>query len=321
VSGGTVGAILMLMPEQQEAQILAPEGPGALLKPMGLAGDSQDLLYVADATAARVVVLDPFMGFVRSYGSRDVFLNPVDVDVSPDGDRIYVVDSQLHQLVIFSREGELLRRVGKDEGDIGAKQTRMADAAHRLSTASGSEEEDASADAHAGTGEPSDMVENRGNGPGEFRWPAFLEVSADGTVYVSDGMNFRIQALDADGNFLREFGRQGDVAGAFARPKGVTVDREGHVYVVDAAFSNIQIFDAEGRLLLAFAEFGPGAGQLWMPSGITIDDQDRIFVADRYNDRVQVFEYLPDPGPELPMDPDDPGAMAESDDGRMNGSD
>ena len=115
-------------------------------------------------------------------------------------------------------------------------------------------------------------------------------------------MNFRVQAFDADGNFLRSIGRLGDTPGSMARPKGIAVDSEGHLYVVDAAFNNVQIFDDEGRLLLAFGAFGNGPGQLWMPTGLWIDQRDRIFVADRYNNRLQVFDYLPVPasstGPE-----------------------
>lgn len=145
--------------------------------------------------------------------------------------------------------------------------------------------------------ESSDLVENRGVGEGEFRYPAFVATGPDGRVYVSDGMNFRIQAFGPQGDFLFQFGRHGDTPGSFARPKGLAVDSEGHVYVVDAAFNNVQIFDNEGRLLMAFAGIGGGDGTLWMPLGITIDPQDRIMVADRFNDRLQVYQYLSVPEP------------------------
>jgi len=289
-TSGTGGVITVFDPAAQDARILAPAGPGALAKSMGLAGDNQGLLYVADPVQQRVVALDHEGNFARAYGGRNVLLNPVDVAVAPDGDRIYVADSYLHQVVIFSRDGTLLHRIGRDEGDIKTKVTRRTTASH---SAGG-------ANPHSDI-ESSDLTENRGNEPGAFLYPAFLAVGPDGTVYVSDGMNARVQAFDADGTYRFQFGRLGDTPGSFARPKGIAVDREGHIYVVDAAFNNVQIFDAEGRLLLAFGGVGTGPGRLWLPLGITIDKQDRIVVADRSNNRLQRYQYVP--GPEVPAPP------------------
>jgi len=289
VTNGLSGAIWVFDPSEKEARLIQPVGAGTLVKPMGLTGDADGNVLVSDPGARRVVELDLDGAFVRAYGGEDVLLNPVDVTLSPAGDRVYVADAYLHQVVIFDREGALVARIGRDEGDLASKRARRLNAVVAGQEAAGREA--AGASAH-GQDEPSDMVENRGLEFGEFRYPAFVATAPDGTVYVSDGMNFRVQALDPDGTFLRSVGRLGDSPGSMARPKGIAVDSEGHLYVVDAAFSNVQIFDDQGRLLLAFGAFGNGPGQLWMPTGLWIDQADRIFVADRYNNRLQVFEYL-----------------------------
>lgn len=306
-SGGT-GSILLFDPVEQTARILTPEGPGALTKPMGLAGDATGLVYVADPAQRRVVALkyrpEGEPEFAAAYGGRGVLLNPVDVAVSPDGRQIYVADSYLHQVVVFNRDGSLLQRIGRDEGDLEAKDQRMMSlASSRVVGGHGGGQSGANS-------EPSDLVPNRGAVEGEFRFPAFVDVGPDGTLYVSDGMNFRVQAFDREGNYLRHVGRHGDSPGSFARPKGVAVDSEGHLYVVDAAFNNVQVFDSDGRLLLAFAQFGNREGQVWMPSGIDIDASDRIYLTDRYNDRIQVFQYLPDPIAEAATDAPGEAAVA-----------
>lgn len=281
VTNGALSAVLVLDPDRQEADILAPEGPGALAKPLGMDGDRAGTLYLADPVQRRAVALSYDGEFLRAYGGRDLLLNPVDVAVSPDGDRVYVADSYLHQVLIFDTDGALVGRIGKNEGALPSEEDVAdpdLDSGH----------------SHSGMhapGGPSDVTENRGNETGEFRYPSFLEVAADGTLYVSDAANYRVQVFDRDGEFIRVIGRHGDVPGAMARPKGVAVDSDGHVYVVDAAFGNVQIFDPDGRLLLAFGSVGTGPGGLWLPSGLSIDDEDRIYVADRYNDRVQVFQY------------------------------
>ena len=280
VTDGTRPSIQVFDPGSAEAREILPSGAGALAKPMGIAGDAAGHLYVADPVHRRVVALDPSGTFVRAYGGPQLLLNPVDVAVSPAADYVYVVDSYQHQLLVFDRNGTLIRRVGRTAGDLAAKNDRRQaslslDNAHRDS-------------------EPADLVENRGKEPGAFHFPAFVDVGPDGTVYVSDGMNFRVQAFDEDGDYLRHFGGHGDISGSFARPKDLAVDSEGHIYVVDAAFNNVQIFNDQGALLLAFGAFGGGPGELYVPIGLAIDAQDRIYVADRYNSRIQIFQYLPE---------------------------
>jgi len=286
VTNGALSAILILDPDRKDADVLIPTGPGELAKPLGIDGDGAGTLFVADPVQRRVVALGYQGEFQGAYGGRDVLLNPVDVAVSPGGRRIYVADSYLHQVVVFARDGTLLRRVGRDVGSMKAV-AEAPRATHALPD--GFDHDGAQAD-----NAPSDVTENRGARDGEFRYPSFVDVAPDGTVYVSDAANYRVQAFDADGGFRRVIGRHGDTPGSLARPKGVAVDSEGHLYVVDAAFNNVQIFDPDGRLLLAFGGVGTGAGGLWLPTGLSIDERDRIYVADRYNDRVQIFEYLPD---------------------------
>jgi DNA-binding beta-propeller fold protein YncE len=48
-----------------------------------------------------------------------------------------------------------------------------------------------------------------GTGPGEFHLPHSIQIGADGTVYVADRENGRIQKFDLDGNFLGEIAHLG----------------------------------------------------------------------------------------------------------------
>ena len=130
-----------------------------------------------------------------------------------------------------------------------------------------------------------------GNGPGQFNFPTNITRRADGRLYVTDTMNFRVQAFGPDGAFLSQFGKLGDAAGDFDKPKGIAVDSAGHIYVVEGLNDAVQVFDESGRLLLVFGESGSGDGQFWLPSGIAIVN-DIVYVSDSANRRVQVFQYL-----------------------------
>jgi hypothetical protein len=94
-----------------------------------------------------------------------------------------------------------------------------------------------------------------------------------------------VKTYDADGKYLRSYGRAGDRPGEFSRPKGVAVDREGRVYVVDAAAQVIQIFDAGGRLLLFFGEPKGSPVNLNLPAKVIID-----------YDHVNLFQKYAAPG-------------------------
>jgi phage tail-like protein len=65
--------------------------PGVFARPAGLALDRRGLLYVADPTAHRVVVVDPRDGSVRAILNGGHLVDPVDVAVAPSG-RVYVTD-------------------------------------------------------------------------------------------------------------------------------------------------------------------------------------------------------------------------------------
>ena len=141
-------------------------------------------------------------------------------------------------------------------------------------------------------GEEIARIGRRGSGPGEFNFPTNLALDADGRLYVSDSLNFRVQVFTPDMDFDRVIGRKGDRPGYFAQPKGLAIDPDGHLYVVDAHFEAVQVFDPGGRLLMTFGSEGRGPGEFWLPAGMFIEPKGRIWIADSYNHRVQVFDYL-----------------------------
>jgi DNA-binding beta-propeller fold protein YncE len=121
--------------------------------------------------------------------------------------------------------------------------------------------------------------------------PTSLALGPDGSVYVSDTTNFRVQQFTADGEFIRSFGSAGTGYGQFARPKGLDVDREGRIYVVDAAFQNVQIFDDEARVLMYFGGGGDGPGDMNLPTVVSID-YDNVDYFRKYAAPGFEIEYL-----------------------------
>jgi DNA-binding beta-propeller fold protein YncE len=133
-----------------------------------------------------------------------------------------------------------------------------------------------------------------GNADGQFYFARGIAVDeTDGTVYVVDMGNHRLQKFDTSTNFLPQllgkWGTKGQEPGQFWNPWGVTVDRDGFVYITDTGNHRIQKFDRDGNFETQWGGFGGGRGQLNFPYGIAVDRRGSIFVLDSSNFRVQQF--------------------------------
>lgn len=147
-----------------------------------------------------------------------------------------------------------------------------------------------------------------GDGEGEFEFPVGIAVGADGTVYVADWVNDRIQYFTADGDFLGEWGEFGSGDGEFSVPIAVAIASDGTVYIADRDNHRVQYFTAEGDFLGEWGSFGSGPEQFMYPSGLAIAPDGTVYVADADNDRIRFF--TPDGTPAGGWTGDGAGALS-----------
>ncbi len=70
----------------------------------------------------------------------------------------------------------------------------------------------------------------------------------DGRILVADGIvNSRVLILDADGNYLTEFGESGDGRGQFNTVHGLAVGPDGRIFVADRDNRRVQVFNQTTR--------------------------------------------------------------------------
>jgi DNA-binding beta-propeller fold protein YncE len=126
---------------------------------------------------------------------------------------------------------------------------------------------------------------------GQFNQPWGIALGPDGSVYVADTWNHRIQRFTAEGEFIQTWGYfgQGEQPEAMWGPRDVAVDSQGRVFVTDTGNKRIVVFDSGGVFLTQFGEPGMDPGQLDEPVGLAVDSDDQIYVADTWNQRIQVF--------------------------------
>lgn len=262
-----------------------------IVHPFGIRKDPEGRLFVVDSFYQRVHVFDQKNSthYMFPDNAIESFKNPIDVAVGMNG-QVYVSDSESNRIHVFSDAGkhyvksigagELMRPTGLA---VDTTNNRLLVTDTKRSSLVVFDESDFKVVA---------VVGDESEGSNGFHYPTNVALGKDGSIYVTDSLNFRVQMLSHEFQFKQTFGSAGDSPGRFSRPKGIASDSEGNVYVVDALFGNVQIFNPSGQLLLSFGKPGNEPGEFWLPNSIFIDSDDRIYISDAYNNRLQVFQYL-----------------------------
>lgn len=86
----------------------------------------------------------------------------------------------------------------------------------------------------------------------QFFGPRDIVIDGQGRLLVTDTGNKRVQAFDANGNFIGQFGGDGEGPGQFNEPVGLAVDDAGNIYVADTWNKRIQVFDPSFKFLREF---------------------------------------------------------------------
>jgi len=78
---------------------------------------------------------------------------------------------------------------------------------------------------------------------------AYVNVDADGNIFITDWDQRRILIFDSNGRYIRSFGRRGQGPGEFLNVSRVQFDENERPYVVDILQRRITYFDKDGRIL------------------------------------------------------------------------
>ena len=123
--------------------------------------------------------------------------------------------------------------------------------------------------------------------PSHFAHPQFVAVGDDGSIYVTDFGNKRIQKFTSTGEYVTHWGNSGKQLGDFYNPSGIAVNADS-VFVADRDLNRIQKFSLDGEFIQTWGKKGTSEGQFFYPSGITVNG-DLLYVVDTGNQRIQIF--------------------------------
>lgn len=266
-------------------------------KPFAVAA-GQGRVFVTDTEGRRVFVFDVPRRRTYSFGLRreGQLKRPAGIALDGHG-RVYVVDTLDKRVVVFDELGLYQRHI--DGAPWWVRPTAVAvDAAggrvHVVDTG-GVDSDSHLVFTHDAEGRLLRRLGRRGSGEGEFNLPADAAMGPDGTLWVLDAGNFRVQAFNAEGRFVRAFGSVGSGLGQLARPRGLAIDRDGLVYVADALLCNVQVFQPDGQLLLPLgsrAARGDAPGRYLLPARLACDETRRLYVVDQFLHKIEVLRRV-----------------------------
>jgi sugar lactone lactonase YvrE len=268
-----------------------------LVRPYGIGVDKAGRIYIADEKVLAVFIFNPETGQVELIkNGQQAHFKLITGLTLDDADTLFVSDSALRHVLVFDKQHKVQASISQG---MAVPAGLAVDNENRLLYVADSELDQVlvyDADppfnllrtiGKAGT-------KHEATAPGDFSRPTNVAVDKDGNLYVTDTFNNRVEIFDAEGTFIRAFGKAGDGPGYFARPKGIAIDSDGHIWVADAVQDRVQVFTPEGELLIWMGGHGLLPGQFSTAAGLVIDKNNRIITSEQYPGRVQIFRYFTD---------------------------
>lgn len=221
-----------------------------LMNRMWMLGDGQVIGGSAepavDDEEAVFSQMEPVLRIGRSGSGEGEFQRPRNLAVSPDGERVYVLDSGNNRVQYFDKAGNYLGQWDSAAGIRFSEPWGIAvDGMGNVYMADTWNNRIVKTDAEGNV-----LTTWYANDPSDgrsFYGPRAIAVSSENIVYVCDTGYKRIMVYDENGNFLRKFGVSGMGMGELDEPVGIALLDDDHLAVADTWNQRVQVFDVSGR--------------------------------------------------------------------------
>jgi len=243
------GAVFVFDLQNKSLALLGNDANGKLASPFGIAIDSHDNVYVSDVKLKQVIVYDSewnIKAMVHSVGGQELW-NPVGLAIDEPRNRLLIVDSQAHHVVVADLDhidqGTSFGRRGEDDGDFNFPVYAATDKSGQIYVSSTL---GFSVKVFDKDFKFIKTLGKHGNAVGMFDRPKGIALDSESHLYVVDASFSNFQIFNPDGHLLLFVGSFGKDPGHFLVPSAIFIDKKDRIYVSDGANKRIQVFQFLG---------------------------------------------------------------------------
>lgn len=212
--------------------------------PIAIALGRDGELLVTDAELGRVFRLGPDGAPVGEFGAGQL-TRPTGIARDPVRGRVFVADTQAHDIKVFDDDGRLLTRWGT-RGDGAGELNFPTHLAFSAGTLIVCDSMNARVQGFDGEGQPTLSIGQRGLYVGNLVRPKGVAADDEGNVYVVESMHDTLLVFDRKGRLLIPIGGTGQDVGRFYLPAGVWIDARNRVFVADMFNGRVAVFQFLG---------------------------------------------------------------------------
>ena len=239
--------VYILDPEAHKVSRLQG-GRGIVLQtPLGVTVDSHDNIFVSDPLQHLVFKFDKEGNLLSSLGVAEGMKNPTFMAIDEARRRLYVVDSHLHQVLVYNVDTlQFMDKFGKRGEKKGEFNFPVGIAVAKDGTLAVSDTGSCSVQLFTPDFKFIRRFGQRGTRPGEFTRPKAVAFDKERNIWVVDAAFNNVQIFSDKGVVLMPLGAFGNTPGAFNLPLGIYIDGTDKVYISDQLNHRVQIFQFLG---------------------------------------------------------------------------
>lgn len=220
-------------------------GTNDFIAPVGIAVGPEGQVFVADAELALIARLDRDGNALVPFGKGQL-RRPTGLAYEPKTKRLFVTDTQAHEIKVFDLDGNLLSTIGEQGEGPGQFNypTHIAVLHEKLYV---SDTLNARVQVMSTpTGRYLGSLGKRGLKMGNLVRPKGVATDSEHNVYVIESYHDYLLVYNRRGEFLLPIGGVGQGAGNFHLPAGVWVDARNRVFVADMLNGRVAVFQFLG---------------------------------------------------------------------------
>ncbi|CAF3035175.1 unnamed protein product [Rotaria sp. Silwood2] len=275
---------------------------------------NDNTLYIADVLNNRVVAIGPnsttAIAIIQNApDSTSLFAYPIDVFVTQK--YLYVSDMDNFRLVRLFKNGtdpvtfagiQGIYGISLNTSTISYCFNLFVDSNENLYASDLDHHRVVRYPSNSSSGMPGVVIAGNGTSgtsASQLNGPYGIFVNEEGTLYVSDSSNHRIQRWNigaSSGMTAAGTGVHGNRLSQLSYPTGIVVDSNGYMYIVDYGNNRIIRWAPNSSSGICIAActgtYGNDVDMLSTPFALAFDSYGSLFISDGSNNRVQKFQIL-----------------------------